>query len=355
MNAPCPFDSPPSRICIHAPNWVGDVVMATPLMRCVRETFPSARILLLIRERVEPVVQKAPWFDDVLSYSASGFSSAAGFFKALARLREKNYNVGLILPNSFKTALLFFLVGVKNRVGYLRDARHLLLNQPRQRPEKHGEFKPVYMVDYYLGLCENIGLKGCDRSTELCFSAEDVSRTKRILAGEGVDLGRPLFLFHPGAAYGPSKKWPERRWARLGELLQDSFAAELCLIGGEDEAETCRRIENLSGAAITNLQGSGLDLHLLKCLVSLSGLLVTTDSGPRHYGVACGIPTVCLMGPTHPGYSTSGTPHDIVIQCSSSCGPCQKKVCPEDHRCMDNIPPRLVFSHCVGALMRSDS
>jgi len=353
MSVPSFSEQSPARICIHAPNWVGDVVMATPLMRSVRRNFTSSRILLLVRNNVEPVVKKAPWFDEVVTYPAGGVSGTFAFWRTMARLRREAFDLGLILPNSFKTALLFFMGGVENRVGYIRDARRFMLHHPLPRPGENGEFHPVYMADYYLGLGKGIGLNHSDSTTELHFCEEDVSRTRSILKSQCIDPDRRIFLLHPGAAYGPSKKWRNRRWARLAELLENSFDVEICLIGGEQEAETCRRIQALSGADVSNLQGSKIDLHLLKCLVSMSDLLVTTDSGPRHYGVACSIATVCLMGPTHPDYSTSGRPHDIVIQCTPECGPCQKKVCPEDHRCMENISPRLVFSHCLGALMKN--
>jgi len=341
----------PEKICIRAPNWVGDVVMATPLFRCVRRNFPSSKILLVIRDGVAPVVAGAPWFDEVLVYRPGWWNASAEFLRCTWRVRRRHCDLGFILPNSFSSALMFFLAGVSVRVGYVRDMRRRLLTLPVSRPTSHGSFQPTYMVDYYLALCEQLGLKAEGRDTELHFGDEDMDRARQILRHAGINLRKPLFLLHPGAGFGPSKLWPEENFARLAELLQDNHVAQLCVIGAPQERPLAQRIVRLSGARIHDLTGAGIDLHLLKCVVALSSLLITTDSGPRHYGVALGVPTVCVMGPTHPAYSTSGKPNDIVVRIDVDCGPCQQKVCKLDHRCMRNITPHMVFSYCNQALL----
>jgi len=339
------------RICIHAPNWVGDVVMATPLFRCVRHHFPASHILLVVREKVAPVLRCAPWFDRVLTYRPTLWNAPAQFLRCAKCLRAGNFDLGLILPNSFNTALMFFLGGVRVRVGYVRDARARLLTHRLPRASSGGTFKPTYMVAYYLGLCRALGLEPYGTQTELHFGTQDMAQTRRILREAGVNPAKPLFLLHPGSGFGPSKRWPEANFARLAEMLQDNYVVQICVIGSRQEGPTARLIQHLSGAKLFDLTGAGIDLHLLKCLVSLSSLLVTTDSGPRHYGVALGVPTVCIMGPTHPDYSTSERPNDMVVRTQVECGPCQKKVCKLDHRCMERISPDMVFSFCSEALL----
>ncbi len=155
---------------------------------------------------------------------------------------------------------------------------------------------------------------------------------------------------HPGAGYGPSKRWPNERYARLAEMLQSEHGAQVALVAGPVERENVAEIIAKSQARIADLTSCGIDLHLLKCVVALSRLLVTTDSGPRHYGVALDVPTVCLMGPTHPDYSTGTQPNDHVLRVEEDCGPCQLKVCPQDHRCMDDITPEMAARACADAL-----
>jgi len=342
-----------ASICIRAPNWVGDAVMAMPTFRCVRAYFPSARIVLVVREAIAPVLHGAPWFDHrVLLRGHPGRNTLAvgGLFRAIARIRREHCGLGFVLPNSFSSALMFYLAGVRRRVGYVRDARGFLLTYALRRPSKDGRFSPMYMVDYYLALCEKLGLEPHSRRTELHFTKQDAETTDILLREAGINTARPLFLLHPGAAFGPSKLWPLDRFAALAENLEAEFGAQVACIGAPQDSPLIRNITGISRAALVDLSTRGIDLHLLKCVVASSKLLVTTDSGPRHYGVALGVPTVCLMGPTHPGYSTSDRPWDHVVRADVECSPCQKKVCRLDHRCMEQLSTDTVLAACRKAL-----
>ena len=338
------------RICLRAPNWVGDVVMATPTFRAVRQRRPDAHVTVVVHERVEAVLRGTPWFDAVLTYRPSSRSLLGEFRRCARALKAGRQDLGLILPNSFSSALMFRMGGVARRVGYGRDLRSALLTDAVPRPSEGGRFKPTYMVGYYLGLCEAAGIEPAGRDMELPFNEADAAHADEILRSQGVDPGRDLFLLHPGAGFGPSKRWPSERFSRLAEHLADCYGAQVAVVAGPSERRTVARIVDGARAEVTDLMDRGVDLHLLKCVVARSKLLVTTDSGPRHYGVALGVPTVCVMGPTHPGYSTSEEPHDRVVRLDVDCGPCQKKRCPRDHRCMADITAEMVLEACAAAL-----
>jgi len=342
----------PAVICVRAPNWVGDVVMATPTFRCLREAFPGSRIVLIIRDKIAAVVQGAAWFDKVMLCRPAGGGRATirEFLRCTAGLREEGCDLGFLLPNSFSSALMFALGRVRRRVGYRRDARGLLLTLGVDRPSREGRFRPAYMVDFYLALCEAAGLRCTDRRMELPYDEEDAARARKLLRVAGVSLDRPLVLLHAGAGYGPSKRWAEENWARLAEGVKGEFGAQPAFIGAPPDAETVARVRRVCRTELVDLTSCGIDLHLLKPVVGACSLLVTTDSGPRHYGVALGVPTVCLMGPTHPDYSTSGLPHDRVVRVDVECGPCQKKTCRTDHRCMTLLTPQMVLEACRPAL-----
>jgi len=332
------------------PNWVGDVVMATPALRALRAHFADAHVTIVVRERVEPVLRKCKWFDDAIIYRPEQDGAAADFLRCVGLLRGGRYELGLVLPNSFSSALMFRLAGVRRRVGYARDWRSFLLTDAVPRPSEDGRFKPTYMVDYYLALCERLGIRDQGRVTELPFDEADVAEAEAALLSSGIDPGEDLFLLHPGAGFGPSKRWPEARFAELAEMLLEKYGGHVALIGGPGEQHTIRAIAAGSAVPIVDLSNRGVDLHLLKCVVARSKLLVTTDSGPRHYGVALRVPTVCVMGPTHPGYATSTRAHDHVVRLDVECGPCQRKACPLDHRCMEEITAQMVFGACQRAL-----
>ena len=147
------------HVCIRAPNWVGDAVMATPTFRAVRQALPRARVTLVVRQSVEAVLRAAPWFDETIVYRPGGLA-AGEFLRCTGRLRRPRRALGLVLPNSFSSALMFRLAGVRRRVGYPRDTRSFLLTDPVPRPSENGRFKPTYMVDYYLALCAQAGRRG---------------------------------------------------------------------------------------------------------------------------------------------------------------------------------------------------
>ncbi|MGD2176123.1 MAG: glycosyltransferase family 9 protein, partial [Candidatus Brocadiaceae bacterium] len=267
------------RVCVRSPNWVGDVVMATPALRAVREGLPDSHFTLVIRRRVEPIIRGAPWFDEVIVYEPEERWAPREFLRCALRLRDSGHDLGIILPNSFSSALMFRLGGVRHRLGYKRDCRSPLLTDAVARPSEGGRFKPTYMVDYYLALAQRAGLPTGERHMELFYSDEDAARAVEVLVGRGVDPDGELFLLHPGAGYGPSKRWPQEHFARLAEMLQADWGAQVAVIGGPGEIETAQAIRGRSGAEISDLTASGIDLHLLKCVVARSALMVTTDSG----------------------------------------------------------------------------
>ncbi len=338
-----------THICIRVPNWVGDVVMATPALRAAREQFPDARLTVIVHRRVEAVLRGAPWFDEAVAYDPEG-EAGLSFLGCVRRLRRERPGLALIFPNSFSSALMMRLGGVRRRVGYARDLRSLLLTDALARPSRDGRFEPTYMVDYYLALCRAAGIAAGRRDPELPYAAEEARRAEQILRDRGVGPEEELLLLHPGAGYGASKRWPTERFARLAELLQREIGARAALIAGPAERQTVEGIKEECDVSIADLTDCGIDLHLLKPVVARSRLMVTTDSGPRHYGVALGVPTVCVMGPTHPGYSTSERPNDHVVRLDVECGPCQRKRCPRDHRCMEEISAEMVLEACCAAL-----
>jgi lipopolysaccharide heptosyltransferase II len=338
---------PAQRILLRAPNWVGDVVMATPTMRAVRRRFLNAEITMVARAGVAPVLRGGTFFDRLLVCKRG----ALALLQNVRQLRGTRWDLAIVMPSSFRSALTLRLAGAARRIGYARDGRSFLLTDAVPRPrDEHGRFRPTYMVDFYLALAARAGADIDDRRPELSFTEQDAARTEGILQDQGIAPAEKLFLLHPGAAYGPAKRWPTAHFARLAELLHEEHAARIAVVAGPAERELVQDLLAESRAEIVDLTDCGIDLHLLKCVVARSRLLVSTDSGPRHYGIALGVPTVCVMGPNHPEYSTSDLPHDHVVQLDVPCGPCQKRVCPRDHCCMNDLTAEMVGEVCRKAV-----
>ena len=157
---------------------------------------------------------------------------------------------------------------------------------------------------------------------------------------------------NPGASFGSSKCWPVEHFARLAEMLQSYFQSKIILFAGPKEDEIAEAIVGISRVNIINTAPDKVDLDLLKPLVKRCELLITNDTGPRHYGVAFDVPTVVLMGPTDPKYTESDLESSEVIRLELACSPCHKKVCPQDHKCMRDITPEMVLEKSKGLIQR---
>src|SRR5919202_7063156 len=149
----------PQRILVVQPSWVGDAVMATPTLRALRELYPAAHISYLMRRYVKPLYNGMPWADQLITYRTGKTKAKAGkgLFDLAARLRAGHFDVAVLLPNSFQSALLCKTAGIKRIIGYERDGRSFLLSDKLLPQKEHGKFVPTPILKYYLGLAHYLG------------------------------------------------------------------------------------------------------------------------------------------------------------------------------------------------------
>ncbi|MEX2015073.1 MAG: glycosyltransferase family 9 protein, partial [Candidatus Hydrogenedentales bacterium] len=154
--------------------------------------------------------------------------------------------------------------------------------------------------------------------------------------------GRPLIGIAPGAAWGPSKRWPAERYAAVADRLHDEYDACCILLTGPGEEETRAAVQKAARHPLLEIDSGKPTIATLKAAVSLLDVLVCNDSGPRHVAIAFNVPTVCIMGPTRPIYSTGPYERGALLRVDVDCGPCQRPTCRTDHRCMTRITPETV-------------
>ena len=326
-----------NNILIRSPNWVGDVVMATPAFRCIRENFSGAKITIALKSYVQKLIEGAPWFDEILVLDSNKQSpKSTRFFSLVGQIRSGEYDLGFLFPNSFSSALLFCLGGVKCRVGYKRDARSWLLTDRINRFFENGRFRPTYMGDYYLRLCTEMGCEVHSKELELFINEESQWRVDEIFKDCNLN-GRPLVLLNPGAAYGSSKCWTAEGFARTADLVNQQLDCNIAVVCAPHEIQLARDIEQAAKSRLINLANQIVSLDILKALIKRCDLLITVDSGPRHIAVAFERPVVTLMGPNDPRYTESPSEIGQVIRADVDCLACQLKVCPIDHRCMTRL------------------
>jgi heptosyltransferase-2 len=335
-----------TRILVRMPNWIGDAVMATPVLRCLRLNFPRARIDVSLLPYVREVIEGAPWIDGVIEIPRRREgASVIAMREHVNLLRRNRYDLAVVLPNSVSSAVFAYLSGAKQRIGYDRQGRGFLLTDPVPAQREKGKFAPQPMVDYYLKLCEAAGAVAGSPKTEMFVDEVSERRAEELFARHGIGRGSAVVALAPGAAFGSSKLWDPKNFAAVAGALADERNCDVIIVGGPGERMIAREIASAALAKVANLVEEGMSLSLLKSVAKRCDLFITVDSGPRHFAVAFDKPVVVLMGATNPHYTNCNLEKTIIVMAEGvDCAPCQKKRCPTDHRCMTRITPDMVLS-----------
>ena len=335
-------------IIVHCPNWVGDIVMATPTLDCLREALGEVNMICLMKRAMHGILKDGPWFNSFIDCGDKSWSALRHTAKQIRRLKP---DVAIVLPNSLRSALLARLGGVKEIYGYSRNFRGILLKGgPGANHSKN--IVPGPMTEYYLEICRWLGLKVPDRIKPRLFVGDQVLEKANVLIRKyDISDSERVIGLNPGASFGSSKCWPPEYFARVARLCQEKLNARVILFTGPGEEDIAQKISS-KAENIIDTTCDRLDLELLKPLVRRCDLLITNDTGPRHYAVAFDVPVVVIMGPTDPRYTCSNLEHTIVIRKELDCSPCHKKVCPREHRCMREITPAEVFAATEELLSR---
>src|SRR3954465_10358734 len=185
----------PKKILVVQPSWVGDAIMATPTLRALRNLYPGAEIAYLLRRYVKPIYTGMPWADRLLTYRTGKTRAKAGkgLFDLAARLRSAKFDMAVLLPNSFKTALICKMAGIDKVVGYDRDGRGFLLSDKLLPQKDKGKFVPFPIVRYYMGLAQYLGSPERDLSMRLFVTESERRAAVDVFARAGLDpeLARP--------------------------------------------------------------------------------------------------------------------------------------------------------------------
>jgi heptosyltransferase-2 len=340
----CGMVDEPQRIVAFVPNWIGDAVMFTPALRSVRARFPSAKLVLVGRAGPLAALTPNPW-------SAEMIVDHGGILETAGAVRRGNFDLAILGPNSFRAALVAWLGGAKRRLGYNRDGRGVLLTDKLAPPrDRAGKYAVTPALDYYLQLGAALGGDVSDKRMELDVAPADDAKARELLAIAGVVPGRPVVFLNPGAAYGSSKMYPPERFAAVADALTERHGAQIIVNAGPKEQAIAAAVAAaMQRPPMLNLAGVTNSIGLVKALVRASRLMITNDTGPRHFAVALGVGVVTIFGATDPDWTTLDYPRERIVRVKVPCGPCQRKACPlpagrDRHQCMLKIAPEMVIA-----------
>jgi heptosyltransferase-2 len=330
----------PPRILVVAPNWIGDALMAQPLLARLREKRPGARIEVLAPPWVVPLFAYMPEVDEAIAAPFAHGALALGARWRLGRsLRARRYDQAIVLPNSWKSALVPLFADIRLRSGYVGESRYGLLNLLYRAPRSSRPSRP--MREHYAQLAEAPGA-----SLPVALAAPRLQVDAAVAAATAHAFGfaappvRNIVLC-PGAEYGPAKRWPAERFGALAAALA-AQGARVFLLGSANDAEVCERVVAASGAAAQSLAGRTRLAQAIE-LIAAADAVVTNDSGLMHVAAALERPQVALFGSSSPEHTPPHSPRARVVWLRPACSPCFARVCPLGHfRCMRELTPERV-------------
>jgi heptosyltransferase-2 len=304
-------------VVVLAPNWLGDAIMALPAIRDVCGHFAGRPVSIAARPSIAAVFRAVPGIDRII---------------VLERGQEPSQlqgDVGILLPNSFRSAWILKKAGIKDRWGYRSDFRGPLLTRSVPKPKGRVSFP-----EYYSNLVRQLGVATGPLTAQLHVPAATRAAALSLLERHGWQPGQRLVGIAPGAAGGHAKRWSPKRYAELTRLLTDAGVA-CVILGRSEDRDAARDIKGIDLIGQT-------DLTMLMGVVSWCEVVVANDSGAMHLAGGLGVRVVGIWGPTDERYSIPVTPHEdartvAAISESAFCRPCFLADCPIDHRCMKRI------------------
>ena len=326
------------NIVVRGANWIGDAVMTIPALRRLRRIYPDAVISLHTRPWAEGVFRDADFIDEIVPIAGRG--SVRNVIDQSRNLRERHFDLAILFPNSFESALVARLARIPKRVGYSTEKRGFLLTDSLVVPAWKNE---SHESEYYLHLVDSLSAEGgSDERSELQVSSERRSEARNRLVHEGVQPGRKVVGIGAGSTNSFAKRWPTKSFSQLADLLAIEQDADVVFLGNENEADVSNAIIAGSREKHVDLTGR-TDLAMATAILSELDLFVSNDMGLAHISAAVGTPTVVIFGPTNEKTTRPLGSQVEIIREPVECSPCMLRECPIDHRCMTRISPERVF------------
>jgi heptosyltransferase-2 len=325
----------PSRCLIVGPSWVGDMVMAQSLFMTLKQRYPELIIDVLAPDWTREITERMPEVNEAVVMPLGHGALQLGVRKALGvSLRQKHYDWAIVLPNSFKAALVPFWAKASRRTGYTGELRYGLLND-RRRLDKEALPRTVDRF-VYLGLDAEIQKFDCPEPALRIDHDAFNSAVSRF----GLDPELPVVAMAPGAEYGPAKRWPVEYFTEVATRLADD-GQQVILLGSEKDQAITSSISTQSEA--TDLAGK-TSLGEVVDLLGHSTVTLTNDSGLMHVAAASGSKVIAIYGSSSPDFTPPLSTQAKILRTGIDCSPCFKRECPLGHlKCLRDLKPDQVM------------
>jgi heptosyltransferase-2 len=318
------------KTLVYLPRSLGASLQALFCLRSLQENFPAASISILPPEKFAQFFQAVtPEYSVVLVHEVKDI---AGLQRASSRLKKMLFELGLLLDETFASALLFYLARIPQRWGYDREGRGFMLTK---RLSLKAAAPSLHLKYHYLNILEHLGLKVEDRPYHLTFPSHLLTAGETRLHRAGLRTEDPMVAIKPGSSFGPARVWPLNHQVELIMKLINA-SCQVVLVGSAASQDISRQI-------MTQIDGRAIDFTGQLTLEETAGILTKArvylgnDSGLTHLANFLGVPVVGLYGPTDPHLCGPVQAPAAALKKSVPCSPCSYRSCPYDHRCLKNI------------------
>ncbi|MDR9437529.1 MAG: lipopolysaccharide heptosyltransferase II [Thiohalophilus sp.] len=329
--------SPSERILVIGPAWVGDMVMAQSLFMTLVQQRNNPVIDVVAPKWSLPLLARMPEVHEGIPLSVQHRELGLGKRRALGHaLRVHRYDQAIVLPRSFKAALVPWFARILRRTGYRGEMRYGIINDSR-RLDKRVLYRTVQR---FVALGQE-GDKDIAPAIPQPHLAIDSQHRQACLDKLGLNTDKPIIAMMPGAEYGPAKRWPTAYYAELAHWLVER-GKQVWVFGSHKEASLGDAIAGSDD--IVNLCGK-TELVDVVDLLSLCEQAVTNDSGLMHVAAASGTRVIAIYGSSDPNYTPPLTDKAQIVYLNLDCSPCFKRDCPMGHtNCLNDIKPESILA-----------
>jgi heptosyltransferase-2 len=339
------------RIIIVRMDRVGDVVLSSPAIRAVRNAYPDSHIAVLVRPYAREVVDGNPYVDEVITYDKSGKEkSLFGKIRFIANLKNKKFDLAIILHPKNSSHIVAFLAGIPRRLGYDKKLGGLLT----KRIPHTKQYGLRHEIDYVLGLLRYIGVGSSDKSLYMPVNRPSEDRIKELFDKNGISRNDMVITIHPAASCR-SRRWALERFAKSSDALAEKYGARIVIVSGPGEDKMAGdKVAKFMKSGALNLAGK-TSISDLASILRRSKLLISNDSGPVHVSCAVGTPVIAIFGRKDRGLSPERWgpvgKRDVALHKDAGCEICLAHNCKFGFKCLDMISVEDVLS-AAGRILR---
>ena len=327
---------------------MGDVVLSTPAVKALRDAYPEGRITFMVRSFVKDIADYNPYVNEVVIYDkALGFRGNIAFIKGL---RDKKFDLAVVLHPTLRTNWIVFLSGIPKRIGFDRRNKMGVLLTDRIPDKKHLGLK--HEIDYTLGILKYIGVNAKDRKMYVPLSRDSQKRAEKAFFSGGISESDKVVVINPGASC-PSKRWPAERFAEAADKLIKKLGVKIVIMSGETDKGIGEKVASSMKEECLDLSGKTA-VGDIAGILKRSKLFISNDSGPVHIACAVGTPVVAIFGRSDRGLSPRrwgpSNKGDVVIHKDVGCLECLAHNCALGFKCLDAITVDEVVKAAEGLL-----